>query len=264
MDATPGPAVVRVTGVEPSVDEAIAVIRIDAPPVNALPPEEWERLASLVAECADDPSIRVVVIAGTDRTFCAGADIRMLTEAPAPGEPPARMLRVVADTCHTIAGARPPVVAAITGPAHGGGLELALSCDVRIAHPSATFAASGVNMGLVASVGSLVAAIGPTRARRMLLTGERIDAERAQAWSLVTDIADDPLAEALRLAQVIAAKAPLAVEAAKRMADLVGYVSADDHDAAMVDAFAALAASDDHAEAVRAFLAKEPPTFTRS
>ncbi len=261
MTETSRPAVARMASAADA--PGVAVIRIDRPPVNALPPSDWVALTSLVQAVGDEHDVRALVIAGVPGAFCAGADIRILTN-PSPDDPPAMMLTTVADTCRAIRSIRVPVIAAIDGPAHGGGLELALACDIRVSSSAATFAASGVNMGLVASVRSLVEIVGQSRARRMLLTGQRIEAEQAERWGIVTDLVDDPMATALELAHVMASKAPLAVEAAKRMAAAVDQADAGAHDELMIDEFSTLAASADHAEAIRAFLAKDRPTFNRS
>ncbi|MGI9605170.1 MAG: enoyl-CoA hydratase/isomerase family protein [Acidimicrobiales bacterium] len=240
----------------------VVTIDIDRAPVNALPPHGWAELGQTVVDVVADDTVRAVVLTGSNGNFSAGADIRSLTE-PHPFDPPAAMLEVVGDVCSNLRIARPIVVAAIDGAAHGGGLELALACDLRIASPAATFAAAGVNMGLVASVASLIDAIGDARARRMLLTGDRIDADQAVGWGLVTDIAVQPLAAATALAERVAAKAPLALEATKAAIRAHNTLDPVGHAARMAEWFAELAATADHAEAVAAFLEKRPPEFDR-
>lgn len=243
------------------IDGAIDLITIDRPPVNALPPADWLAALHEVERSSADVDVRAVVVSGGPGRFCAGADIRSLTEAD-PNEDRAAMLTVVGRLADAIRTHRAPVIAAIDGPAHGGGLELALACDLRLAGPTASFAAAGVNMGLVASVRSLVDAIGDTRARRMLLTADRIRTEQALEWGLVTDVHDDPVAAALEMAARLAAKAPLAVETTKHAVNQVSTLSGSEHDALMRERFAALAESADHREALSAFLDKRPATFT--
>ena len=239
----------------------IVDISIDRGRVNALPPSDWANLRDHVNEASQDIDVRAIVIRGGEGRFCAGADIRVLTE---PSDDPATMLKIVAEAAEAIRDCRVPVIAAIEGPAHGGGLELALACDIRIASPDATFSASGVNMGLVASVQSLVEAVGITRARLMLFTGERFDAKLAESWSLVTVVDDEPVGAAMAIAETIAKKAPLAIEANKTALRAATTMSSADHHALMTSLFADLAGTEDHQEAITAFLEKRPRNFTRS
>ncbi|RZV46411.1 MAG: enoyl-CoA hydratase/isomerase family protein [Acidimicrobiales bacterium] len=241
---------------------AIATITIDRAPVNALTAEHWTELRDVIAMTADNHELRAVVVAGENQSFCAGADIRTLTEPHADMDE-AEMLLVVADAANAIRQHRAPVIAAIDGPAHGGGLELALACDIRIASPRATFAAAGINMGLIASVSSLIDAIGDTRARRMLLTGYRITAADASLWGLVTDVDDAPLDAAMAVASAIATKPPLAVEATKYAVAQRPRLSPAEHSDLMGELFRFLATSDDHAEAIRAFLEKRRGNYGR-
>jgi len=243
-----------------TTEKGIARIGIDRAPVNALPPDDWADLRSAVLAASADTDVRVIVLDGGVGTFCAGADIRVLTE---PSDDPAQMLKIVADTAEAIRSCRVPVIASIDGPAHGGGLELALACDIRVASNEATFSASGVNMGLVASVQSLVHSVGDTRARLMLFTGERFDAKLAESWSLVTLVDDQPLAAATAIAETIARKAPLAIEAAKTALASASIANGDEHRSLMVDLFASLVATEDHQEAINAFLEKRPRNFSR-
>lgn len=245
------------------IDGTIDLITIGRPPVNALPPADWAAAIDEVTASSDDVDVRAVVITGGAGRFCAGADIRSLTEAD-PDDDRAQMLTVVARLAAAIRSHRAPVLAAIDGPAHGGGLELALACDLRIAGPAASFAAAGINMGLVASVGSLVESIGDARARRMLLTADRIQTDEALAWGLITDVADNPLDAAMELARRISTKAPLAVETTKHAINQVATLDAETHSELMRSRFAELADSNDHREALAAFLEKRPGTFSRT
>ena len=243
--------------------DAIRLVEIDRKPVNALPTSAWIALAEAFREADEDTSIRSVVLHGQGGRFCAGADINELTN-PDPDADRAKMLTVVEQAAHAIRSFRVPVIAAIDGPAHGGGLELALACDIRVASPRATFAAAGVNMGLIASVASLMEVAGDTVARRMLLTGDRVDATQAQAWDIVTEQSDDPFETAISLAERIAAKPPLAIEATKAALNGVTELSRSEHNAALKAAFRGLADSEDHGEALAAFLDKRAGEFHRS
>lgn len=249
----------------------IAVLRIDRPPVNALAPAEWQALGGALGEISTDPDIRAVVVSGTPRAFCAGADIRSLirTGQPEPPEHESTMLETVAAACSAMERIRVPVLAAIDGPAHGGGLELALSCDIRMAGVGATFAASSVNMGLIASVSSLVRTVGHARATRMLVSGQRIAAQTALDWGIVTDLVDgsvdggDVLEAALELAEHIAGKPPLAVEAIKRALRTATVATPAELDRTVTELFGVLVRTSDHLEALASFLEKRPGRYER-
>ncbi len=248
------------TTIQTETIDRIATITIDAPPVNALGPDGWNALRESTESLSSNTEVRAIVLTGGPGRFCAGADIAILAELQ---DEAAHMLKIVSRAATAIRQCRVPVIAAIDGPAHGGGLELALACDVRIASARATFAASGVNMGLIASVPALTAAIGATRASLMLLTGKAIDAEQAAAWALASFLDTDPAARAHAFAEDIAAKAPLAVEANKIALRSHGSIARAQYEALVADLYSNLEQSDDHREAVDAFLNKRPPTFDR-
>ena len=247
--------------IETITTDAVTTVSIDAPPVNALKPDDWDDLRTAIEAASEDQAIRAVVLRGSEGRFCAGADISVLAE---PNDQEAYMLTLVRQTATAIRRCRVPVVAAIDGPAYGGGLELALACDIKIASPRATFAASGVNMGLIASVPSLAAAVGPTRAALMLFTGTPIDANQAVAWSLASLLVQEPNEQAQTLALGLANKAPLALEANKAALASFGSVTTEEHEEVVTALYSSLEKSTDHREAVEAFLNNRPPTFDRS
>lgn len=248
------------SAISATTENGIVTISIDRAPVNALPPDDWAALRDSVTAASTDIDVRAIVVNGGTGRFCAGADIRVLTE---PQDDPAMMLTIVADAAVAIRSSRVPVIAAIDGPSHGGGLELALACDIRIASPDATFSASGINMGLVASVQSLVQAVGDTRARLMLFTGDRFDAKLAESWGLVSVVDDQPLGAAMAIATSITRKAPLAIEANKTALASAAEMDGESHRKLMTELFGTLANTEDHQEAINAFLEKRPRNFTR-
>ena len=245
-----------------ATESGVCVIEIDRGPVNALPLSSWNGIRDTFATVDADLSKRAVVLHGGEGRFSAGADINELV-TPAPEADDAAMLIAVREAAHAIHSCRIPVVAAIDGPAHGGGLELALACDLRVASKTATFAASGVNVGLIAGVGSLIEAVGDTIARRMLLTGERIDATTALQWNLITAVVDAPIESAHDLTKAIAQKPPLAVEATKATLNNTSTQTPAEQQSALTHTFRRLANTADHNEAVAAFLEKRSANFTR-
>jgi enoyl-CoA hydratase/carnithine racemase len=161
---------------------------------------------------------------------------------------------------------RCPVIAQVNGHAVGGGLELALCCDIRVASLNASFIAAGVNVGLMASVFRLPRLIGVARAKRMLLTGLPTDAVTAREWGLVTDLVEPQQLEqeALDLARRIASRAPLSVEAAKRQSGKAFDHTAEEAQAEARAELDVLAKSADHREGIAAFAERRDPKFTRS
>ncbi|MEM9200671.1 MAG: enoyl-CoA hydratase/isomerase family protein [Actinomycetota bacterium] len=236
---------------------------IDRPPVNAIDSVAQRALADALAAAHDDHDIRAVVLSGNGKHFCAGADLR--EEQSIERDEVGGFLAGIGVLLHRLRHHRVPLVAAINGPAHGGGLELALSCDIRIGGPAAAFGAAGVNVGLVANVRLLAHAIGDARARHLLLTGWTLQAEQALEWGLLTElVAGDVGKRALAVAERIASRSPLSVETTK--ACLNRSPDLDEHDALQLQAekFAELFRTADHAEALVAFFEKRPGVYRRA
>ncbi len=230
---------------------AIVLLELDGPPANGLGMALRLGLADALAAINADLDVRAVVLTGRNGAFCAGDDLR---EAAGRGAGQLEAVLGFNVLMDKVEACRVPIIAAIDGWCLGGGLELALSCDIRIASDRASFAASGVNIGLMASVARLPRLIGEARAKAHLLTGSSFDPARALADGVVSQVhaVEALLPAGLELAERIASRAPLAVEAAKRA--VAGH-AAD---------VASLVASADHAEAVAAFMAKRPAVFRRA
>ena len=209
---TPDPGRVRM-----EIREQVAVLTIDRPAkLNAFTPSMTAALMSHVTHVNEEPEVRAVVLTGAGRAFCAGSDIAGLADYPSAVEFGNRP-----DYCDTIRLLRQPVIAAVNGHALGGGLELALACDIRLAAEPATFAAPEIKLGWIGGGGMsalLAHSIGTSNAALMLLTGDPVDAATALRWGLVSEVrpADGLLDRALQLAGVIASRAPIAAQAARR------------------------------------------------
>jgi enoyl-CoA hydratase/carnithine racemase len=197
-------------------DGHVAVLTLDRPAkLNALTSEMTAQLAAYVAAINDSTDVRAVVLTGTGRAFCAGSDIAELDNYATPWQFGLR--EDYGDVLRTL---RKPVIAAVNGHALGGGLELALACDIRIAAETASFAAPEIKLGWIGGSGQsalLAHSIGPSNAAVMLLTGDPVDAATALRWGLVSEIvpADALSARARELATVIASRAPVAAQTAK-------------------------------------------------
>jgi enoyl-CoA hydratase/carnithine racemase len=252
--ATPGRLEVSI------VDEQILLLVLDNPPVNAMSADMLAAMSAALDSADATKDLRAIVLTGTGRSFCSGADLKAAHEAGSMGVASGfgRVLGQLAD-------ARAPVIAAINGDCIGGGLELALCCDIRIASTTARFVCAGVNVGLMASAWRLPRLLGPGRAKAMLLTGSPIDAARAETWGLVTSLhpSDDLRDAALALGRRVASRAPLSVEATKRIADQALDLSSEASLETIGREMAPLLASRDHKEALAAFAEKREPVFRR-
>lgn len=202
--------------------DGVRVLVLDRPQRrNALTLEVLTQLARELERAAGDAAVRAVILIGTNGVFSAGADfdgIAGLSETPE-----AEVVETLATTmmvAETLWALPQPTIAVINGPAVGAGMSLALACDVRVGSPSMTLFPSFIRMGLLPDTGAswlLPRLIGEGPALQMLLAGRPVDADRALALGLVSELSDDSLATAIELAITFAARPPLAVAATKRL-----------------------------------------------
>jgi enoyl-CoA hydratase len=242
--------------------EGVALVEIDNPPANALGSAMRARMTALLEALEADLSVRAVVLTGRGKTFCTGDDLR---EAAAHGAVSPRAVADFNAMLDRLEAFRAPIVAAVNGHCVGGGLEVALSCDIRLASTAASFTAAGVNVGLMASAYRLPRVIGVAAAKAMLLTGLPVSGEAALASGLVTAVHEPQglIEAAIALASRIASRAPLSVEATKRIAGRAVDMDPARAAEAMAAEIAVLSASEDHAGAVAAFAERREPTFRR-
>jgi enoyl-CoA hydratase/carnithine racemase len=240
----------------------VALVELDNPPMNSMNADSCARMLDIFSALQNDHDIRAIVLTGRGRAFCSGADLKEASRAEGQGEGVSAFGKVL----ERVAASRAPVIAAVNGHCIGGGLELALCCDLRIASTDARFVCAGVNVGLMASTYRLPRLIGISRAKAMLLTGSPFEASVVEAWGLVTALhAPEQLGEAaLTLARRIASRAPLSVEATKRFADRAVDLSPEEARQLLFRELSVLQASRDHREAVSAFIEKREPVFSRS
>ena len=237
----------------------VVVLTIDNPPMNPLGVEMRQTFMEALDRVEQDDSLRCLVVTGKGRAFCSGDDLKAVSPQ---GEDLAGFGRLL----DRLEATRAPVVAAVNGWCVGGGFELALCCDIRIAATEAKFVCAGVNVGLMASTYRLPRLIGVSRAKAMLLTGSPHDAETAERYGLVTGLhaPDDLMPQALTLAERIASRAPLSVEATKRTANRAPDLSPEDANRMLGQELRVLRRSNDHKAAVQAFRERRDPVFTRS
>lgn len=247
------------------IDGHVAVITLNrADKLNAMTPEMTEALRAHVAAVNHDDAIRAVVLTGAgDRAFCAGSDIRELDTYPT-----AWSFRGRPDYCDAVRGLTKPSIAAVNGYAFGGGLEMAMSCDIRIASANARFAAPEIKLGWIGGGGMtalLTQSIGPSNAALMVMTGDAVDAERALFWGLVSEIveADTLLGRAGEIAATIASRAPIAAETAKLNLRATFAMPLENAIQYERDLQTVCFATEDAAEGRQAFKEKRPPVFRR-
>ncbi|MDP0928030.1 enoyl-CoA hydratase/isomerase family protein [Paracoccus onubensis] len=243
----------------------VAQITLNRPAkLNAMTPEMADALLDAVAECNASETIRCVVLTGAgEKSFCAGSDIRELDGYDTPWN-----FRNRPDYCDAIRKLLKPTIAAINGYAFGGGLEMAMSCDIRIASPHAKLASPEIRLGWIGGGGMaafLCHSAGMSNAALMLLTGEPIEAERGLAWGLISEIVagQDLLSRAHELASIIASRAPIAAETAKlnlRAAHTMPLEKAIEYER---DLQTICFATADAQEGRRAFAEKRVPVFQR-
>lgn len=202
-----------------SEEDGVEILVLNNPPVNALSTGLMGDLDRRIGELAADPKVRAVVVTGEGQYFSAGADLKEMATLDLSAAP--EVARQGLAVYGRLAALRPPVIAAINGLAVGGGLELALSCDLRLAGESAKLGAPEVTLGLIPAYGGtqrLPRLVGIAKAKELIFTGAMISAAEALKIGLVnkTVPAGQELRAARDLAHTIAQKAPKAVQAAKR------------------------------------------------
>jgi enoyl-CoA hydratase len=247
--------------VHAAVDGHVGLLELDAPPLNLLTDPLRAALLDALADFRAR-GVRAVVLTGRGRAFCAGADLK--DEAKLTPE----SVRAFCEADEAVFGALADypggVIAAVNGYAYGGGFELALACDIRLAARAATLAGVGVTIGLVVGSARLSRLAGEAVAKDLLLSGRPVAAEEALDLGLVSKVVEDGAlaAEAREWAATIASRAPLSVRANKvalrhcdgtPLREAVVYERGE---------WARLQRTADHAEALRAFFEKRPPEFT--
>ena len=247
--------------------DAVALVAIDNPPMNALSAALLDELEAEIDALDADADVRAIVLrGGGERAFVAGADIK---EFPALRESASEggSARGIQRLGHRMDGCDTPFVAAIHGYCLGGGLELAMCCDVRVCADDAKLGQPEIQLGLIPGGGGtqrLPRLVGHGRAMFLNLTGDFIDAGTAYAWGLVERVV--PTAEleevALALAGRIASRSPHAVAVLRELARTTRDLPLGEGLRREADGFVRCLRSEDGAEGVAAFIEKRPPVFS--
>jgi enoyl-CoA hydratase/carnithine racemase len=248
-----------------SEEDGVEVLVLKNPPVNALSTALLAALDAHLTAIEADPKVRAVILTGDGQYFSAGADLKEMATLDLSTAPD--VVRRGHMLFARIAALRPPVIAAINGLALGGGLELALSADLRVAGDSAKLGAPEVNYGLMPAYGGtqrLPRTVGLPKAKELIFTGAMIPATEALRIGLVNKCvpAGQELRAARDLAHTIAQKAPKAVQAAKRAINEGNAKSLPDGIDLETRLFASeVLTSSDLAEGILAFVERRPPKF---
>lgn len=248
-----------------SRDGPVAVVTFDHPPVNAVDLDVIDDFLSVVVTLSGDESVRAVVVTGTERAFCAGADVAMMRDLSPENH---RAVRRWIDVQAGLEAMPKPVIAAIRGYALGGGAELALACDLRVMSRDGSIGFPEIELGLLPGAGGtqrLPRLIGPGRALRLMMLGERLTGEEALALGLV-DVAvperSDVLPAALETARALATGATRTIGLLKRSV-YQGWGRPLEEGLRIEEAAVfELILTDDAREGLESFLERRPPRFT--
>ncbi|MDI4231336.1 enoyl-CoA hydratase-related protein [Bradyrhizobium sp. 31Argb] len=254
------------------IDGRVAILTLNRPEArNALSDNLTPALRRMIKSLGDDPKIGALLITGAGNAFCAGGDVKGMGSGIArPERTLEERVAILQERQRTLTGVlvavRKPTVAALPGPAAGAGLAIALACDIRIAAESAIMATGYARIGLSGDYGVawlLTRLAGTARARELMFLSERLDARRCEAFGLVNRVVpDDQLrSTALELAQQLADGPPIALGYIK---DNLDHALASDLLTSMdleAEHMVRAARTNDHNEAVRAFVEKRKPVF---
>lgn len=244
------------------VADGIATVTLNRPPVNAVNAEMRYRLVELFDEISDREDVRVAVLTGQGKVFCAGADLK---DRPDPAKAGAfwQHNRITRETGNSIKECSKPVVAAVNGAALGAGFGLMAACDIMLAVEGAMFGMPEIDVGLAGGAAMVSELVGKSRARRMMLTGMRVPAEELYRIGVI-EAAVPPerlMPEAMAIAAEIASKAPIGIKYAKNSLNLVQLMPQKDAYRFEQNFTYELAKTEDSKEARKAFAEKRKPVF---
>lgn len=245
------------------IDEHILLLEIDNPPANSLSKKIKVQFGEILEEIERDNNLRTIILTGRGDKFCCGDDLKEAHTNAQSQEGILINLRAFGNVISRFEKLPIPTIAACNGWTIGGGLELALCCDIRIAASEAKFKGVAVNIGLTASGSRLPKVIGIGRTKYMLLTANAIDAETALSYGLISEVhsKQELLSKAIELAKLIASKAPLAIKSTKEIINQSTELSEKEMNFFGQEELEKLSKTEDYRIALKAFLSKRTPEF---
>ena len=258
------------TGLAVTLSDGVLRVTLNRPDsLNSLDEEVLVGIAEVLTEAATDPQIRAVRLGGAGRAFSSGGSIGAADLAAASARPPADLIGAANRAVRAIAAIPQPVVAAVHGPAVGGGVSLALACDIVIASDAAYFMLSATKIGLMPDCGAsalVAASAGRIRATRMALLAERISAAEALQWGLVSAVhpADSFDAEVDRMLAALVANPAVAIAKTKEAINVASLTELEPALEREKRSQSALLESPDFVEGATAFQQRRAPRFTDS
>jgi enoyl-CoA hydratase/carnithine racemase len=250
-----------------TLEGGVAVLTLNNPPLNLVTLALTRALHARLGELGADPGVRVLVVTGAGtRAFCAGSDV---SEFPAVlDDVVPKKLALENETYGRLADFPKPTIAALNGLAYGGGIELAVCCDILVAGADVRFALPEIKLGVFPGSGGTVRVprrVGEGRAKELMYTGEPIEATTAHAWGLVNRVVPpgEALAAAVGLARVLAQRPSRALQLMKQAVALGLATTEGDAIARTLALSDAVFRTEDCREGIRAFFAKETPRFGR-
>ena len=246
------------------IDQHIAVVTLNAPPVNAISLDMMQELITPFDRISDLDEVRCAVLTGAGKMFSAGADIKARAGAViAPGDAWHRA-RMARESSYCIMENKKPVIAAINGPALGAGLGIAASCDILYASDNTFVSLPEVDVGLMGGGRHTMRILGHSLARRMMLTGYRVPAQELYRRGVIEACLPqaDLMAAVMETARQIAAKSPIASRLAKHSMSVIEGMGMRDGYRFEQNLTAELGKTSDSREAMKAFVEKRPPVFT--
>jgi len=249
---------------------AVALLTLNRPDaLNSFTRQMHRDFWAALDRAEADPTIRAAVITGAGRGFCAGADLSEFDFEPGPdlvqrADPGPVIDQAFNPTARRLQSLRMPTVAAVNGVAAGAGASLAMTCDIAIAAPGASFIQAFSKIGLIPDAGGswfLVERLGLARAMALAMTGDKLPAVQAKEWGMIWDVQDDPLCAALALAEKLAAMPTQALIATRALLRDASTRSFNEQLDAERDTQSALGQTHDYIEGVMAFRQKRPAQF---
>lgn len=249
--------------IKTTIEDHIAVVTMDAPPVNAQSREFVEELISVFDELNETPTVRVIVLTGAGKVFSAGADIKSRGKVGAVPGDTYRHLRRTREVGFSIMESNKAVIAAVNGPALGAGMGLAICSDIILASDNAVFGLPEIDIGLMGGVRHTMRLFPHSLTRRMVLSGYRVPAEELYRRGIIEACVprEQLMDEAMKMARTIASKSPMALKLAKRAINTVETMGLKDGYRFEQNLTVEMTQHEDSKEAMAAFLEKRPAVF---